>query len=307
MTRMNTNKFYSVILLLLILQIKTFGQDFINGDLEGIITGPSCLPAGWQNVPVGDINCLASCPGGDSPDLLDSNMFWPSAGFNGNPFSGQTFIGGAMIEVPLGTNCFAHEGILQIISGLTSNKVYCIRFRQAVIKYSGCIDPSGSWAIFIDTLLAGISTPSYNPEPYDSTNVTWDARKLTFMAMDTIHTIKFLPMDDDTNYSVSDSSGGIYMGIDSIGLELVTGIEEVSEEINFSLFPNPVKGILNISGNQALNELEIFNLQGQFIERINTISTSNYQLPVAHYSNGVYLFKLTTKFGVVNKRVVIMN
>jgi hypothetical protein len=55
-------------------------QSFVNGDLDGIVSGPSCLPYNWQNVPYTNVNCLALNLYEDSPDLTNINAPGPLNG-----------------------------------------------------------------------------------------------------------------------------------------------------------------------------------------------------------------------------------
>jgi hypothetical protein len=117
----------------------------------------------------------------------------------------------------------------------------------------------------------------------------------------------FTPLD-----SVCSTPGGFgcsaYYYIDDVSVTLIdeTGIEEKRQN-EFSLFPNPAKGVINITGTEAINEIEVFDTQGRLMQRIISIASLNYQLSTINYQNGVYLLKLTTKYGVVNKRVVVIN
>ncbi|MDO8640039.1 MAG: hypothetical protein Q7R33_00680, partial [Nitrosarchaeum sp.] len=103
----------------------SYAQNFLNGDLDGIVTGAGVLPANWQNVPFTDTNCLASSAGWDSPDLTDISGPSASTGILGNPYSGLTFVsgmyGGTFGPFP---NNFWQEGIMQNVLGFNINQVY---------------------------------------------------------------------------------------------------------------------------------------------------------------------------------------
>ena len=69
--------------------------------------------------------------------------------------------------------------------------------------------------------------------------------------------------------------------------------------------PNPVTdGNLNIVGNANITEVAVFNLMGQNIDKISVNNTST-KLNTSNYSKGIYLLKISTKDGVVNKRIII--
>lgn len=193
--------------------INSKAQSFLNPDLEGSVDSSSSLPYFWQNVPYTDVNCNASSYPGDTPDL--TNLFGPVAwgGILGNPYSGDTFVSGVI-------SVFNHEGIMQEVSGFIPNEFYVIHFYQAVVKNSGAIDKSGSWGVFIDDILAGITSPTHSNAEWNSTSFSWESRVITFKAINESHLIKFLPQDDDLNgsSSLNDTTAALRMGIDSISI-----------------------------------------------------------------------------------------
>ena len=185
-------------------------QDFLNNDLNGIISANYIsVPTSWQSVPYTDINCQSSWSGGDTPDILGLYGPSPSAGLNGNPYSGNTFASGLFTDSH-------HEGIMQTVHGFTVGCSYSINFFQANVKSSGHIDTSGSWAVYIDNTLLNISAPTISHEPYNSNSFIWEYRSFNFTASSNSHTIKFLPADDDSDHTSNSISGQLRMGIDSI-------------------------------------------------------------------------------------------
>ena len=72
-----------------------------------------------------------------------------------------------------------------------------------------------------------------------------------------------------------------------------TQIDE-NQEINLSLYPNPVSELLNVNG-KDLNgtKWEIINSLGQKI-KTGKLSESNMSIPVNDLNNGYYLIRLIT-------------
>ena len=64
------------------------------------------------------------------------------------------------------------------------------------------------------------------------------------------------------------------------------------EDSVFGLYPNPTDGILNISSSEALQLVEIYNLQGQKI-----LQSSQSKIDVSQVSSGIYLIKVQTTTG----------
>lgn len=259
-----------------------YAQQFQNSDLDGVINGLGCLPYNWQNVPFGDPHCMAF-PGSlqATVDLTGVNGPNISAGINGNPYSGSTFVSGHYATAHTGSNllyCW-HEGIQQTVSGFSVGCTYTINFFQSVVKQINCLDSSGFWAVYIDTTLIGNTQPTYSSATFASNNFTWDFRQVSFIATKPTHTIKFLPMDDDTiSEIVPPDYTALRMGIDSI--YITHNQLSVSQQIlgNDTSLCNIDSLIIqpNIAGNQYLwsdgstnTSLTVYQT-GQYWVRITT-------------------------------------
>jgi hypothetical protein len=280
-----------------------FGQSFQNGDLDGIVTIGSDLPYNWLNVPFTDNNCIATQDGWDSPDLTNLNGPYSSSGINGNPYSGLTFVSGMYGGNP--TN-FWQEGIMQTVSGFLIGQSYLIRFYQTVVRNINALDKSGSWGVYIDTTLATITIPSYNNEFPGTNSLPWEARDFIFTANATSHLIKFLPMDDDSNFvfSTTDTSGAIRMGIDSISLEVITGIKVMNHSAGIKLYPNPTEDVLHFEMQYNFSgTIKITDALGKVMYLHNTErSTSDFSIDISNFSSGLYFVSFSNEYGVFNNK-----
>jgi len=72
---------------------------------------------------------------------------------------------------------------------------------------------------------------------------------------------------------------------------------------NFTYYPNPVKNTLNLSYNQEISNVDIFNLMGQKVSS-NAINANQGQVDMSNLSNGVYLVKVTSNNQVKTIRVI---
>jgi hypothetical protein len=281
------------LLLLLIISSNAIAQNFLNGDLNGSAAQAGNLPTDWLNVPYNDVNCLSSQSGYDTPDLTDLSGPLASAGILGNPYSGRTFVSGVFSTAP--PAAAFQEGIMQNVSGLVINQDYVIHFYQSVVKQDNAIDQSGSWAIYIDTTLAGISAPTMSTAPFNSTSFTWEKRDIFFTASATSHLIKFLPFDDDSVAVISavDTNGALRMGIDSISLSLATAINE-NNTSTLHLYPNPstAETILQWRANLNNATLVIINCFGQVVKQITGISGKEAILSRDGIPDGIYFVSI---------------
>ena len=205
----------SYILVLVFLTGTIHAQSLINGDLEGDATTIGNLPNQWQVVPHTDPDCLANKEETATPDVTSMEGPGANIGLFGIPFSGETFLSGLLLSFQ---DVIWHEGIQQTVNGFSPDSSYSIQFFQTVVKQNNAIDQSGSWAVYMDGQLVGISTPTFSTLSYSSKDLMWEFKSMDFVATAPSHTFKFLPFDDDPNTEMSETnaSGGLRMGIDRI-------------------------------------------------------------------------------------------
>ncbi|MBL7767032.1 MAG: gliding motility-associated C-terminal domain-containing protein [Chitinophagaceae bacterium] len=210
------------IFILLFSIINGRAQTFLNEDLDGLMGGASVIPYNWLGVPFGDPNCLASAVAGATADITYLTGPNVASGLLGNPYSGNTFVSG--LHMTSG-NTYWQEGIMQVVSGLSSGCLYTANFYQAVKKQNNARDTSGGWSLYLDTFYQGTSVSSISNLPPNSTSMNWDFRSIPFTAFASSMNFKFLPMDDDTTHgsSTSNTNGALRMGIDSVYLLFVGG------------------------------------------------------------------------------------
>ncbi|MEO8067166.1 MAG: hypothetical protein ABI599_05690 [Flavobacteriales bacterium] len=203
--------------MVMLLPCIAYGQAFQNGDLDGVVTGWSSLPDQWQAVPDYDPVCQATAWNAATPDLTSEFAPDTVVGAAGTSYSGLTYMSGSYGD---DGSFFWQEGIQQEVSGFTPGMVYDIGFQQCLDARGGVEDTSGSWAVYVDTTLVGITAASISHVVYNDLDLEWEQRHVMFTATAGIHTIKFLPLDDDTSYNPiwGDLSGALNMGIDMIEL-----------------------------------------------------------------------------------------
>lgn len=172
----------------------------------------------WQWVPFDDPVCRATQWGTDTPNNTFIILPYSGFGLNGTPYSGDQFLSGLHAGRPE-DNFMFQEGIMQTVGGLIPDSSYQIRLFQSVVKQYNCLDRSGSWVVYMDSVEIGVTTPSYSELIFHTNDLNWDRREFVFIATDTAHTFKFLPLDDDTILVLNErGAGGLRMGIDSISL-----------------------------------------------------------------------------------------
>lgn len=79
-------------------------------------------------------------------------------------------------------------------------------------------------------------------------------------------------------------------------------VNELSNSLNFSIFPNPAADKLTIKCTQKAT-IEVLNIKGQFIKTIN-IDGTDMTVDLTNFSRGVYIIKAKTDKGVIIKKFI---
>ena len=269
-------------------------QNFKNGDLEGDHPGLSHLPDFWDNVPFTDINCLASEAGTDTPNLASRTEPVPEYGLAGIPYSGKAFMLGSY-AISNGELVY-HEGIMQAVSGFVPGNTYRINFFQAISRDYSCRDTSGSWAVFLNDSLLGISASGKSLISYMSITLEWEEREMSFIAEEESYLIKFLPWDDDLIHDCDSTllDGGLRIGLDCI--RIINQDDPITTNQNdVIIYPNPTKGDLNIKleGHNSFKEIQLIDTGGRVLEEYPSLRSNQKAIKLTQPS-GVYFIKVVT-------------
>jgi hypothetical protein len=80
--------------------------------------------------------------------------------------------------------------------------------------------------------------------------------------------------------------------------ESTTGIENISNQNSFILYPNPSNGTFTVqlSGVNSLSSIEIYNMFGEkiYTTKLNAIDT---QIDLTNNPDGIYLYRVLTETG----------
>ncbi|WP_298902945.1 T9SS type A sorting domain-containing protein [uncultured Psychroserpens sp.] len=100
--------------------------------------------------------------------------------------------------------------------------------------------------------------------------------------------------------NVVDPNGAGVSGMSSFNF--VTLSEEEKEVLDFQVFPNPTRDILNIKGlsNNTIEDLKIRDVNGRLVQ----MSEAKEQLDVSQLNSGVYFLEIQTVIGKQNLRFI---
>ncbi len=85
---------------------------------------------------------------------------------------------------------------------------------------------------------------------------------------------------------------GYGLDVDNLQVTGVLSISGVNPKLDFKVYPNPVKDILNISYTQNITNIEVYNLLGQKVAT-KAVNTNQGQVGMSHLASGTYLVKIT--------------
>lgn len=111
----------------------------------------------------------------------------------------------------------------------------------------------------------------------------------------------YIRIKDANNSLIASVSGSGFTDKAIININVGTvGIEDVTVDENISLYPNPTHDIINIATDLTIQQVEVYNMQGQRVAaemgNVNNISLNGL-------ANGLYLCKVTTENGVNTYKV----
>ena len=98
------------------------------------------------------------------------------------------------------------------------------------------------------------------------------------------------------HYNCSDA---YILGIDDVTIAATTGIENVENAANVAIYPNPVRNMLTIEGNDVKN-VEVIDMNG----RVVLTNDRAGQLDMSTLAEGVYMVRVMSLSGVTAQKVV---
>jgi len=110
--------------------------------------------------------------------------------------------------------------------------------------------------------------------------------------------VRGLAIDSEDNVWVATSTG--VSKISSIPSSLHSIIIPSVE-----VFPNPSSGIITVSCDENLKNIEVYNVLGSLMHSEKTYSLNEFELNLFHLSSGIYHLVLTSENLVLNQKIII--
>ncbi|MFY0483106.1 T9SS type A sorting domain-containing protein [Flavobacterium sp. PLA-1-15] len=221
---------------------------------ETFETSTSGLPSCWSSIVNGDIS------GGAGISVIS---WQPYAGTKGIEIynAGSSSTDDIILVSPILSNLSSATHLL---------KFYAAQLVTAGSLEIGTIDLEGNFNFYEEVLL----TTSYEEYTVDFASYTGTDNRIG------------IRLNSEETYQS--------IGMDNISWEINPELSNGNfETAAFSLYPNPVKDVINLSYKQNITNVSIFNLLGQKVYESNLDSTSA-QINMSGFSSGSYIVKITS-------------
>lgn len=95
------------------------------------------------------------------------------------------------------------------------------------------------------------------------------------------------------------------IGIDTFDVNRALSTDDFFAN-NFSLYPNPSTGIVNLTGknNMAINTIQITDLNGRVVKNVNAKGVSETQINISDLTTGMYFLNVQTDSGSGTTKII---
>lgn len=92
------------------------------------------------------------------------------------------------------------------------------------------------------------------------------------------------------------------------GSYVITSVEDLAQDINISVYPNPTTDLINLTSSQNLTGLAVIvtNINGKILQQTEVISEVE-QLNFSNYENGIYFLTIRQENQLIKSFKIIKN
>lgn len=128
---------------------------------------------------------------------------------------------------------------------------------------------------------------SNNTQDYIVKNWQW----VDLTSLGNIDSLTFILTSSDVgNFGMNTPA---FFALDNFNDQSVS-IEELTNEANFTIYPNPTTSSLNINLDNNVDVVSIINITGKTVLSVNSMNAGVHQININNLSNGVYFVKTTS-------------
>ena len=103
-----------------------------------------------------------------------------------------------------------------------------------------------------------------------------------------------------------DGANSNIVGVDALSIDRPTAGTSDFFAKNFSVYPNPSTGIVNVASknNNAIDAIQLTDLNGRVVKNINANGLSDTQINISDLTSGVYFLNIKTEVGSGTTKIV---
>lgn len=96
------------------------------------------------------------------------------------------------------------------------------------------------------------------------------------------------------------------IGLDALSIDRPTAGTSDFFAKNFSVYPNPSTGIVNLASknNAAINAIQLTDLNGRVVKNLNANGVTDMQINISDLTSGVYFLNIETELGSGTTKIV---
>ncbi|MBA9074814.1 hypothetical protein GGR22_002987 [Flavobacterium gossypii] len=233
----------------------------------------------------------------------------------GNPFNDRVYTNGEVSPVPNGQsggpNSFALVNFRSTtgagtISNWLISPVVTVQNGDVVSFWSR----KGTSATddYLDRLELRMSTAATHVNPTLAAGFVypkvWTQYSFTVSGLSGPTAVKFGFRYFVTNGGPSGANSDL-IGIDTFDVNRALSTDDFFAN-NFSVYPNPSMGIVNLAGknNMAINTIQITDLNGRVVKNVNTKGVSETQINISDLTTGMYFLNVQTDSGYGTTKII---
>ena len=149
------------------------------------------------------------------------------------------------------------------------------------------------------------------------TSGTWQQATIPFSYVASLTPDTLYILFSSSSLDRKPQPGSVFL-VDDVSVNLLMGVNELSDENKMTVFPNPSTGMIEL-GTEGLDikELAVYNISGQLIYQrslsdFQTATSGNFQsqnrpitIDLSEQSAGLYFLQLKTGQGMVSKKIIL--
>jgi hypothetical protein len=177
-----------------------------------------------------------------------------------------------------------------------------LQFRMSTTGANSTAPSTGPTGVGSFTNLLVDVNPNLNLTDYP---FVWTQYSYTVTGLNAPTDIKFAFRYFVTNGGTNGSNSDI-IGIDTFSVDRPTASAQDFFASNFTLYPNPVKSIINLSSTNgsSIDNVKLTDINGRIVSDTNFSSTQNAEINVANLAAGVYFVKIQSEKGIGTTKIV---